>query len=118
MELEKPKKDSVIRRIDTPTDWCGGLVVIPTATGGYRLCVDLTRLNKVILQERHMLPTVEQCLGLLGDTTVFSKFDAALSFHQGKLSPEAQEYTMFKTRFGRYCFLRLLFGIATAQEYF
>lgn len=41
-----------------------GLVVIPKISGGYRLCVDLTRLNKVVLRERHVLPTVEQCLGV------------------------------------------------------
>ena len=80
--------------------------------------MDLTRLNKVILRERHVLPTVEQCLGLLGEATVFSKLDATSSFHQVKLSPESQELTTFITPFGRYCFLRLPFGITSAPEYF
>ncbi|XP_037579458.1 uncharacterized protein K02A2.6-like [Dermacentor silvarum] len=117
-ELDKLEAEGVIRRVDTPTDWCAGLVVVPKVSGGYRLCVDLTRLNKVTLRERHVLPTVEQCLGLLGEATVFSKLDATSSFHQVKLSPESQEYTTFITPFGRYCFLRLPFGIASAPEYF
>lgn len=53
-------------------DWCVGLVVVPNVSGGYRLYVDLTRLNKVILRECYVLPTVEQCLGLLGEVAVFS----------------------------------------------
>ncbi|XP_049514083.1 uncharacterized protein LOC125941160 [Dermacentor silvarum] len=117
-ELDKLEAEGVIRRVDTPTDWCAGLVVVPKVSGGYRLCVDLTRLNKVIPRERHVLPTVEQCLGLLGEATVFSKLDATSSFHQVKLSPELQEYTTFITPFGRYCFIRLPFGIASAPEYF
>ncbi|XP_049272437.1 uncharacterized protein LOC125758830 [Rhipicephalus sanguineus] len=117
-ELDKLEAEGVIRRVDTPTDWCAGLVVVPKVSGGYRLCVDLTRLSKVILRERHVLPTVEQCLGLLGEATVFSKLDATSSFHQVKLSPESQELTTFITPFGRYCFLRLPFGITSAPEYF
>lgn len=53
-------------------DWCVGLVVVPNVSGGYRLCVDLTHLNKVILRECYVLPMVEQCLGLLGKVAVFS----------------------------------------------
>ncbi|XP_037520526.1 uncharacterized protein LOC119397159 [Rhipicephalus sanguineus] len=117
-ELGKLEAEGVIRRVDTPTDWCAGLVVVPKVSGGYRLCVDLTRLNKVTLRERDVLPTVEQCLGFLGEATVFYKLDATSSFHQVKLSPESQELTIFITPFGRYCFLRLPFGIASAPEYF
>nr|XP_037290325.1 uncharacterized protein K02A2.6-like [Rhipicephalus microplus] len=75
-ELDKLEEGGAIRRVDNPTPWCSGLVVVRKADGSYRLCVDLTQLNKVVLQERHILPTVEQVLGLLGDATVFSKQDA------------------------------------------
>ncbi|XP_037521933.1 uncharacterized protein LOC119399192 [Rhipicephalus sanguineus] len=97
-ELDKLESEGVIRPVDTPTDWCAGLVVVPKVSGGYRLCVDLTRINTVILRERHVLPTVEQCLALLGEATAFSKLDATSSLHQVKLSPESQELTTFITR--------------------
>ncbi|XP_070394701.1 uncharacterized protein [Dermacentor albipictus] len=87
-ELAKLKAEGVIRRVDTPTDSCAVLVVVSKISGGYRLFVDLTRLNKVILRERHVLPTVEQCLGLLGEATVFLQI------------------------------MRLSFGITSAPEYF
>ncbi|KAM7299914.1 hypothetical protein ISCGN_020478 [Ixodes scapularis] len=72
-ELEKLERQGVIRRVEGPTPWCAGIVVVPKASGGHRLCVDLRKLNKVVLRERHMLPTVDQVLGLLGEATVYSK---------------------------------------------
>lgn len=88
------------------------------SAGGYQLCVDLTKLNKVVLRERHILPTVDQVLGLLRDARVFSKLDAMSSFHQVKLTEGCQEMKTFITPFGRYCFHRLPFGITSAPEYF
>ncbi|XP_042148913.1 uncharacterized protein K02A2.6-like [Ixodes scapularis] len=96
-ELDKLESDGVIRRVDKPTPWCSGLVVVPKPTGAYRLCVDLTRLNEVVLRERHILPTVEQVLGLLGDAAIFSKLDATASFHQVRLAAGSQELTTFIT---------------------
>ncbi|KAH7949773.1 hypothetical protein HPB49_015220 [Dermacentor silvarum] len=63
------------------------LVGIPKATGGYRLCADLTKLNQVLLLEEHLMPTVEQVLGLLGPATVFCKLDARAVFHQKPPGP-------------------------------
>uniref|UniRef100_A0A4D5RCR6 RNA-directed DNA polymerase n=1 Tax=Ixodes scapularis TaxID=6945 RepID=A0A4D5RCR6_IXOSC len=117
-ELQKMEQEGVIRRVDTPTPWCAGLVVVPKATGGHRLCVDLTKLNRVVLRERHILPTVDQVLGLLGDATVFSKLDAKSGFYQVKLAEQSQELTTFITPFGRYCFRRMPFGITSAPEFF
>ncbi|XP_075556585.1 uncharacterized protein LOC142588643 [Dermacentor variabilis] len=117
-ELDKLESAGVIRRVDKPTPWCSGLVVVRKGDGSYRLYVDLTQLNKVVLRERHILPTVEQVLGLLGDATVFTKLDATASFHQVKLSEDSQELTTLITPYGRYCFFRLPFGITSAPEYF
>ncbi|XP_064469924.1 uncharacterized protein LOC135384661 [Ornithodoros turicata] len=94
------------------------LMVVPKISGGYRLCVDLTKLNEVVQRERHIIPTVEQALGLLGEAKVFSKLDATSGFNQVKLAPESQELTTFITPFGRYCYQRLPFGITSAPEFF
>lgn len=86
VELAKLESDEVIRRVDTPTAWCSGVVVVPKPNGTYRLCVDLTRLNQVVLRERHVLPSVEQLLGQIGQAKVFSKLDATAGSHKIKLS--------------------------------
>ncbi|KAM7298434.1 uncharacterized protein ISCGN_019029 [Ixodes scapularis] len=111
------KQEGIIRRVDTQTPWCAGLVVVPKVTGGHRLCVDLTKLNQVVLRERYALLMVNQVLGLLGDAAVFSKLDAKLGIYQVKLAEESQELTTFITPFGRCCFRPMPFGITSAPEF-
>ncbi|XP_075547622.1 uncharacterized protein LOC142582099 [Dermacentor variabilis] len=65
-ELDDLESQDVLRKVATPSEWCFGLVVEPKSSGGYRICVDLTKLNEVIERERFNLPMVEQILGQLG----------------------------------------------------
>jgi hypothetical protein len=108
----------VISRIEEPTDWCAGMVVVPKADGGVRICVDLTKLNRYVKRERHILPSVEHVLAQVGDAKVFSKLDANSGFWQIELTPESAKLTTFITPFGRYIFNRLPFGISSAPELF
>lgn len=117
-ELAKLEQDGAIRRVTNPTPRDAGLFMVPKSSGGYRVCIDFTKLNQVVPRERHVLPTVDQVLGLLGDAAVFSKLKVTSSFHQVKLSKDSQELTMFITPYGRYCFCRLPFGITSAPEFF
>ena len=45
-KLECMERLGVVSRVKGPTDWCTGMVVVPKAGGGVRICVDLTRLNE------------------------------------------------------------------------
>ena len=50
-ELERMERLGVVRRVQEPTDWCSGMVVVPKPGGKVRLCVDLTRLNESVCRE-------------------------------------------------------------------
>ena len=80
-ELDKVVKLDVIETIDTPTDWCAPLVVVPKANGDVRLCVDLTMLNKSVKRETYAMPSVEETLSKISKGSVFSKLDANSGFH-------------------------------------
>ena len=108
----------VIARIQEPTEWCSGMVVVPKANGQVRICVDLTKLNQNVCRERYPLPAVEQILAQLSGATVFTKLDANSGFWQMPLSPASAPLTTFITPFDRFCFHRLPFGITSAPEYF
>ena len=42
----------VISKVERPTDWCSGLVVVPKSNKtDVRLCVDLTQLSKAIKRD-------------------------------------------------------------------
>ena len=47
-----------VSKIESPTDWCAGMVVVPKANGEIRICVDMTKLNEALCSERHILPAV------------------------------------------------------------
>ena len=112
------EKLDVISRVNEPTDWCAGMVVVPKPNGQVRICVDLTHLNDSVCRERHPLPAVDNTLAQLAGAMVFSKLDANSGFWQIPLSPESIPLTTFITPFGRFCFLRLPFGITSALEHF
>ena len=117
-ELERMERMKVITRVNQPTDWCAGMVVVPKTNGRVRICVDLTRLNESVKRERHPLPAVDQTLAQLAGAKLFSKLDANSGFWQIQLAPSSSLLTTFTTPFGRFCFRRLPFGISSAPEHF
>lgn len=88
-ELDRMESLGVISKIDKPTEWCAGMVVVPKKNGALRICVDLKPLNENVLREIHPLPKVDETLAQLHGAKVFSKLDANAAF--GKfLSPKSQ----------------------------
>ena len=117
-ELKRMEKLGVIEKVEDPTEWCAGMVMVPKADGRVRICVDLTKLNESICRERHLLPAVDQTLAQLAGAKVFTKLDANSGFWQIPLAKESSRLTTFITPFGRYCFKRLPFGFTSVPEHF
>ena len=117
-ELPRMVSSGVISRVEQPSQWCAGMVVVPKKSGAVRICVDFRRLNVSVLRETHPLPKVDNTLAQLTGATVFSKIDANSGFWQIPLDPTSRELTTFITPFGRFHFNRLPFGITSAPEHF
>ena len=117
-ELQRMENMSVFPRVDKPTNWCTGMVVVPKSDGSVRICVDLTKLNESILRENHPLPCVDQTLGQLTGAKIFSKIDSNSSFWQASLFEESKSLTTFITPFGRLQFERLPFENSSAPEFY
>ncbi len=117
-EWEHVENQGVITRVEQPTDWCAGMVVVLKPSGTVRICVDLTKLNNAVNRERYILPSVEHSLGQLQRVKVFSKLDANSGVWQIPLSQNSTLLTTFITPFGRFCFNQLCFGMSSAPEHF
>ena len=118
-ELQRMEKSGVISRVDQPTHWCSGMVVVPKKKQGtLRICVDLKPLNESVLREILPLPKVEDLLAQMSDAKVFSKLDANAGFWQIPLAEKSRLLTTFITPFGRFCFNKLPFSITSAPEFF
>ena len=44
-KFQQMKAAGVISKVDCPTSWCAGMVVVQKKSGGVRICVDLKPLN-------------------------------------------------------------------------
>ena len=114
-ELECMEELGVIRRVNVPTKWCTGMVIVLKTDGRIRICVDLTKLNGNVQREHNPIPSVDHTLAQLGGAKIFSKLDTNSGFWQVHLQALL---TTFITPFGRFCFNRLPFSITSASEYF
>lgn len=74
-QLKEMVEDDIIKKVEEPTPWCSAMVVTRKPNGTVRICVDLTNLNKSIEREKLVLPSVEETLGHLSGTKVFSKLN-------------------------------------------
>ena len=128
-QLEAMESQGIISRIQEPTKWCAGMVIVPKAavqdaaavpqsSGKLHICVDLTQLNKHVLRNRHHLPDVNNTLAKLKQSKIFSKLDANSGFWQIRLDEDSRKLTTFLTPWGRFCFNRLPYGISCAPEYY
>ena len=80
-ELERMEQMGVIGKVEQPTEWCAGMVVVPKANGRVWICVDLTKLNESVQRERHPLPAVDQTLAQLAWAKIFTKLNANSGCH-------------------------------------
>ena len=117
-ELERMEKLGVIKRVNVPTKWYTGMVVVPKPDGRLRICADLTKLNQSVQKKRHPIPSVNHTLAQLGGAKIFLKLDTNSGFWQVHLQKDSALLTTFITPFGRFCFNRLPFGITSAPEHF
>ena len=117
-ELDRMQQMGVIERVEEPTQWCAGMVVVPKKSGEVRIWVDMKPLNESVLREVYPIPTVEETLAQLSGASVFSKVDANSGFWQIPLAKRSRSLTTFITPQGRYRFCKLPFGISSAPELF
>ena len=119
VELDNMERDGIICKVTEPTQWVNALVVCEKPkTHKLRVCLDPRPLNKAILRPHYPLPTLEDVTSKLTGAKFFSVLDARSGYWAIKLSEESSLLTTFNTTVGRYRFLRLPFGIVSAQDEF
>ena len=115
-EIRNLQKRGIIEPVQGPTPWVSPLVIVPKPSGAVRLCVDMRRANEAIIRERHPIPTVDEVLQDLNQTTTFTKLDLRLGFHQLELHEESRPITTFACHLGLFRYTRLFFGVNSAPE--
>ncbi len=132
-ELTKLEEAGVIEQCVSP--WASPIVIVPKKTiPGHPpekcMCVDYRALNALLPQVTNPttkakgvltfvpLPRIDDLLGQLRGTTVFSALDVTMGYHHMGLTPNAQQKTAFTTPLGKFKFNKCPFGLAQAPAYF
>ena len=117
-ELKAMEAKGVIKRVQEPTAWESSLVVTRKSNGNLRVCIDPKHLNVALERERYPMKTIEDILPKLQKCKVFSVVDLKSGYWHVQLDDESSRLTTFKSPNGRYCWLRLPFGLKVSAEIF
>lgn len=114
--LAKMLKSGVIEPVKSA--WAAPIVLAKKANGGWRFCVDYTRLNGMVVKDSYPLPNIEEMVDLLRDAKVMSVMDLSSGFWQVPVHESAKEKLAFTTHFGTYTFRGMPFGFVNAPGIF
>lgn len=81
-------------------------------------CIDMRSLNKAIIRERHVIPTIDDVVSDLSGCKVFSKIALNQGYHQIPLHFDSRLLTTLSTHVGLLRYKRLNFGLSCAAEVF
>ena len=116
--LDSMVSNGIIVQETEPSEWISALLAVAKNNGDIRICIDPKPLNKALLRNHYMMPTIEDVLPQLKNAKIFSTCDARHGFWHVCLDDESSKLTVFETPFGRFRWLRLPFGISVAPEEF
>ena len=107
----------IIEKVSGPTTWVSPTVFAPkSGKDDVRICVDMRCANEAIQREQIPIPTVDEVLEELNGSTVFSKLNMNMGFHQIELEESSRDITTFSAGDSLFRYKRLSFGINSAPE--
>ena len=101
-KLHELEQMDIIEKVKGPTPWVSPIVVVPKHSGEIRLCIDMRKANEAVVRERHPIPTVDEVLQDMTQSSVLTKLDLKWGYHQLELSEESRDTTTFTTHAGLY----------------
>ena len=120
VELDQLQKMDIIPPlgVDETVEWCNTFVLVPKVNGKVRLCLDLARLNQVLIRPIHRGPTLDNILLKLNNVQYMSIIDMSSGYHNLKLDEKSSYLTTFMCPFGQYWYKYPSFGAAPAGNMF
>ena len=83
-----------------------------------RICIDFTKTNLKVIDDRYPLPNINTIFYSLRGNKFFSSLDISGAFHQIKLDEKSKECTAFTTNNKKYQFRVLPMGLKSASSAF
>ncbi|GJY82354.1 putative reverse transcriptase domain-containing protein [Tanacetum coccineum] len=98
--------------------WGAPVLFVKNKDGSFRMCIDYCDLNKLTVNNRYHLPRIDNLFDQLQGSSVYSKIDLQLGYHQLRIKEEGIPITAFRTCFGHFEFQVIPFGLTNAPAVF
>ena len=82
------------------------------------MCIDYRALNVNTIIDAYPISCIDDILGCLGGSVIFSKIDLAQGYHQVRIAKGHEHRTVFQMCFGLFEYYVLLFGLCNAPAIF
>src|SRR4051812_26860900 len=116
VQLEALLAKGFIRPSSSP--WGCPVLFVTKKDGTERMCVDYRPLNVVTIKNKYPLPRINDLYDKLARSSVFSKMDLRLGYHQIKIRNEDIPKTAFTTRYVLYEYPFMSFILTNAPATF
>ncbi|GJV35186.1 putative nucleotidyltransferase, ribonuclease H [Tanacetum coccineum] len=115
-QLQELADRGFIRPSTSP--WGAPVLFVKKKDGSFRMCIDYRELNKLTVKNRYPLPRIDDLFDQLQGSSVYSKIDLRLGYHQLRVKDEDIPKTAFRTRYKHYEFQVMPFGLTNAPAVF
>nr|GFC66572.1 putative reverse transcriptase domain-containing protein [Tanacetum cinerariifolium] len=115
-QLKELSDKGFIRPSSSP--WGAPVLFVKKKDGSFRMCIDYRELNKLTVKNRYPLPRIDDLFDQFQGSSVYSKIDLRLGYHQLRVRGEDIPKTAFRTRYGHYEFQVMPFGLTNAPAVF
>jgi hypothetical protein len=113
VEVCKLLATKFIRECKHPV-WLSNPVLVPKKTGGLRMCIDYTDLNKHYPKDPFPLPRIDQVVDSTAGSILLCFLDCYSGCHQIALHPDDEDKMTFIMPHGIYCYKVMTFGLKNA----
>ena len=119
-ELDRMLKLGVIHKlhINEAIDWVHNLVLVRKPNGKLHVCLDPHTINKALRFNIHDAKTFWDITSKIKSVKFVSKIGANSGFWTLPMDPLSQLLTTLNTPWGRFCFLKMPFGLNQSQYFF
>src|SRR3954467_8011457 len=120
LELKKEIDEALHKGFIRPSSsaWGAPSLFVKKSDGTNRLVQDYRPINQATIQNKYPLPRINDLYDQLAGSTVFSKLDLRLGYHQIRVRDEDIPKTAFITRYGSYEYTVMSFGLTNAPATF